>query len=510
MNPSLSIRASAAIIYSSLIFAFNYCNPIVAIGKEKAAPLSDVEKVLVEPRQMLSSGRPEDCETRVAEILRNDSTNVDARQLHAEALYQLRRYHYAADEDREVLKVRPDDPAACLLMGKILQSIHQPAKAVEYYNKYLGLVKASDTTAQYKTLVQVLSDEAKSQAEQHAKSRAEVGDYLAAVGGNGFAKWSEPQSIRVHVNSGQGVEGYRPEFEEALRQAFDDWTQSTDGKIAFVFVADPANAQMVVTWTSDLKAPALKAEAGLAKTSWGSDGLNKADILLLTLDPFKEGPIGTNYLFNVCLHEIGHALGLQGHSPHSEDIMSPQLYTQQGLSDRDINTVLALYSNKMSSDSMPATDEYGRPLSASVKCDRLVQAGSAAAMAGQYDKAIEKLKAALGINPNIELARKNLAVAANNLAIASGTAPEKEISLLHLALYWEPTNMAARQNLSALMQSQGKDPKSPGARISIAEQCLNSNDTVGAIVEYNEALALKEDPAIRSKLSLLKARSASK
>jgi tetratricopeptide (TPR) repeat protein len=133
-----------------------------------------------------------------------------------------------------------------------------------------------------------------------------------------------------------------------------------------------------------------------------------------------------------------------------------------------------------------------------------VQAGSAAAMAGQYDKAIEKLEAALSMNPNLDLAKKNLAVAANNLAISAATQPDKEIHLLHLALFWEPTNQAARQNLNSLLQSQNKDPKSFAIRVSIADQCASANDPKGATVEYREALAIKDDPAIRSKLNALK------
>ena len=40
--------------------------------------------------------------------------------------------------------------------------------------------------------------------------------------------------------------------------------------------------------------------------------------------------------------KLGTRLGLQGHSPHEDDIMYPSLSSQQGLSPRDINTMLAL------------------------------------------------------------------------------------------------------------------------------------------------------------------------
>lgn len=476
----------------------------VAVKAEGSAALSESQKALDQARQALCEGQTEESESTLREILQKDGTCLEARQLHAEVLYQLRQYHFALDEAKVVLNDRPKDPDIALLMAKIYQSIHQSARAAQFYKKYLELAKTGDPT--YQTLVQILEDQARSEADKHSKARASVGDYLSAVGGIAYARWKNPQAIRVYVKSGHGIEGYRSEFEEALRQAFDDWSEAAEGKIAFVFTANPADAQLSVTWTSDLKAPALKAEAGFCQNHTDADGLSKSDILLLTLDPFKEGPIGTNYLFNICLHEIGHALGLVGHSPYEQDIMSPSLYTQQGLSDRDVNTVLALYSDKSNLESLSNKDEYGRPLSEQVKCDRLVQAGTAAAISGDYNKAIEKLSLALEMNPQIDLARKNLAVAANNLAIAPGISAERKLALLYLALYWQVDNQAARDNLNNELNFQGRDPRSFAVRVALAHQCLSKSDPIGATVEYREALSIKEDKAIRSQLNALESR----
>jgi predicted Zn-dependent protease len=333
-----------------------------------------------------------------------------------------------------------------------------------------------------------------------------VGNYLAAVTQNAMMRWPSPENIKVNIKDGTGINGYRPEFEEALRQAFDEWSESSNGKINFSIVAASDSADMTVTWTSDLHAPALKAEAGLATTSYGSNGLNKADILLLTVDPLKDGPVGKNMLYNVCLHEIGHALGLQGHSPTEGDIMYPALGVQQGLSDRDINTLMALYGGDIKSPmALSDKDEYGRPLPPSVVCERLTHAGSQAAMNGDFETAIEKLQAALVINPSQDLAKKNLGVAANNLAIASGTSPEKALTLLHLALYWDPKNEASRHNLNAALQNQGKDPLAFKTRVDFAEFCQSHQDIKGAIVEYMEALSIKSDDGIKAKLNHLRA-----
>ena len=50
-------------------------------------------------------------------------------------------------------------------------------------------------------------------------------------------------------------------------------------------------------------------------------------------------------IHQVMLHEMGHALGLAGHSPSDQDIMgAPPRPEVSGLSSRDRNTLKALYA----------------------------------------------------------------------------------------------------------------------------------------------------------------------
>ncbi len=462
-------------------------------------------------RQVLNDLSVDQAEQQIADYLKANVDNADVREVHAESLYKLGRYHYAVDELTKAMQTRVDNPEDALLMGKILQSMHKSKEAVQWYKKFISLSPKDERVTQYETLQRVLEESLASDSEKHKKVRAEAGNYLAAVTQNAMMRWPSPENIKVHIKDGNGVTGFRPELEEALRQAFDQWSESSSGKIHFNIVAIADNADMIVTWTDDLHAPALKAEAGLTTTVYGPKGLSKADILLLTVDPFKEGPVGRNVMYNICLHEIGHALGLEGHSPTEGDIMYPALGAQQDLSDRDINTLMALYAGDLKvSTALPDKDEYGRALPPSVISERLTHDGSAAAMNGDFQTAIDKLQAALAINPAQDLAKKNLGVAANNLAIAPGTAPEKSIELLHLALYWDPKSEASRQNLNSIFQSQGKDPTAFKTRVECAEACQSHKDIKGAIVEYSEALSIKSDDGIKAKLQILRASAAKK
>src|SRR5262249_48931115 len=73
--------------------------------------------------------------------------------------------------------------------------------------------------------------------------------------------------------------------------------------------------------------------------------IEHADIRILTVDRESERPIGEDDMKKTCLHELGHALGLQGHSTNNHDIMfysvSPTVWPV--LSKRDKATLLGIY-----------------------------------------------------------------------------------------------------------------------------------------------------------------------
>jgi len=459
------------------------------------------EPVVIEARELIQANKVGEAEAKLGAALRKFPDDDGTRLLHADTLYQLGRNHFAADEIKIVLEHDPNNAEAVLLSGKIFQNMRHAGEAIAAYKKFQTLKPDDQRSQQYGALIGILESESK----QAAQKREDTGDdYLAAVAGSNLLKWNIEKPISVYVKDGSDVEGYRPEFEESLRQAFDEWNKASDGKIKFVFIQNPGTAQMSVNWTNDLHAPALTAEAGTARTSFGSTGIENAEISLLTVDPLKDGPLGKNQVFNTCLHEIGHALGLQGHSPHPEDIMNGQLSVQQGLSARDIRTINALYCDKTAEvRKILDKDEYGRPLPPSVLCQRHVQEGCVAAGNNQFEKAIAEFEAALKIDPKQERAREGIAIVFNNMAVEKDTSTDKAIELFRKALYWDPTFDVARSNLNSYLQSLGLDPKSFAARVKLAEQLLDKHDTRGAIVEYTEALIYKDDAAIRKKLETL-------
>src|SRR5437870_681997 len=89
-----------------------------------------------------------------------------------------------------------------------------------------------------------------------------------------------------------------------------------------------------------------------------------------------------------------------------------------------------------------------------------------------------------------------------NRASACLEVPSQAMHCLHEALIIERDSTSVT-TLQGVIRSLGKDPESFDDRVALAEQAKKSGDNNGAIVELREALLIKDDAAIRARLSLL-------
>jgi hypothetical protein len=176
-------------------------------------------------------------------------------------------------------------------------------------------------------------------------------DYLPSVCHEGTYTWeANKMPIKVYVSDGRGVPGYRPQFGQFIRHAFDEWTAHSQNKLAWVEVQDPNQADVTVTWTNKITERPEGTEAGKtdAYTRYnrvtGKGIIYGAKMQFLTRLPERE--FSDNEVEKTCLHEAGHAFGLQGHSPYPDDIMYYAIQQRQHaeLTDRDVNTMNKLYA----------------------------------------------------------------------------------------------------------------------------------------------------------------------
>jgi tetratricopeptide (TPR) repeat protein/predicted Zn-dependent protease len=182
-------------------------------------------------------------------------------------------------------------------------------------------------------------------------------DYLeSAVSDGKCFRWSaDKMPIRVYIYPGAGTTDYRDSFARVLADSFSVWQKGAESRVSFWIVQDPAQADITCDWTSNpatIQNAGGGGEGGLTKLSGQAepDGHNvkivRARISLLT-KPRGAMPISDDEMKKVCLHEIGHALGLNGHSNDNHDVMffseSPSVWP--ALTKRDKATICRLYAN---------------------------------------------------------------------------------------------------------------------------------------------------------------------
>lgn len=121
-----------------------------------------------------------------------------------------------------------------------------------------------------------------------------------------------------------------------------------------------------------------------------------------------------------------------------------------------------------------------------------------------YDTAIEKFKQSLQKSPGYKYAHDNLAIAYNNVGISVPDDHEKSLKAFHMSMWLNPANKTTQANLNGAIKFAGKNPKSFEDRVALADQAVKDNDFAAAIVEYTQALSIRDDANVRKKLADVK------
>ena len=154
------------------------------------------------------------------------------------------------------------------------------------------------------------------------------------------ARW--PTRV-IRVAFAQGAETHPlSELRTAMENQIRRWTVATGGLVTFSFTDEPADAEVHVTFVDpgDPDIPSGSGEQAVTKLEWfrsnPRDTISRAQIKILT------GLTGRQ-VASIAAHEMGHALGITGHSDNRGDLMAPQISTGTPVSLRDASTIAFLY-----------------------------------------------------------------------------------------------------------------------------------------------------------------------
>jgi predicted Zn-dependent protease len=180
-----------------------------------------------------------------------------------------------------------------------------------------------------------------SPAAQAVYATAPDADYLNRM--EGRSRWPDGHLIKVYVAPG------RPSFAGIVASCFDQWSKAASDKIAYTFVESPRKADYVIKWTARQHEAQDGTEAGLTTTDTYLDDANREFILRAhtnILTRYDGTWLSDKDIAETVLHELGHGLGIEGHSPNSADIMYYAVSARQSghLTQRDANTMAHLYA----------------------------------------------------------------------------------------------------------------------------------------------------------------------
>lgn len=157
-------------------------------------------------------------------------------------------------------------------------------------------------------------------------------------------RWNHvPIRFYMDTSSGEGLTGFDSEDLEYVRTAAKVWEEKTGGVVSFVEVADPEEAELVISWSASLTqmtggrvvgegGPTRAIETGGKYTL-----LEGGEVFLI---PTENRCVGVNRP----VHEIGHVLGL-GHAPAGfGDIMfSKEISCNQNITGVTVRAIEILY-----------------------------------------------------------------------------------------------------------------------------------------------------------------------
>jgi tetratricopeptide (TPR) repeat protein len=250
----------------------------------------------------------------------------------------------ALSEFNRALSFSSQMPAVTLNIAECYKQLGQIDQAKFYLKSFIDENPNSPQVSEAKSSLNALRHTAKITGDTTAT------DYLDSVTKKGIIGWSQQKMpIKVFIEDGRDIFGYQDLFSELVQKSLWQWAQASNRALFWRIVPNRSQADIAFHWTSDRSDFPHGAEQGIAKLTWKGHCIQHVNVTICTVPVGlnETKPLSANEMEQTCLHEIGHALGLTGHSSNNNDVMffcvRPYPVTQ--LTERDKNAIARLYSN---------------------------------------------------------------------------------------------------------------------------------------------------------------------
>lgn len=241
---------------------------------------------------------------------------------------------------QKAIEMAPNEPLLHFNLAVIQEKQGKIMEAYDHYHQYVKL--SSNPDPQIVELVRSFD------ARRFSASKDPDYSILTTKESRGerliWQDWQMPLLVFIVMNDpSQAL------FVPEVYKDFDIWTQATQGHLRFREVGFPDQARILITLK---QGPLMDANASIGHASFNIETLNTEDpmkrlrvtIVVNTGEPGSAITLENRkqQVRKLVLHELGHSIGIWGHSSDPGDIM----YTHplvSDLSSRDVRTIQKLY-----------------------------------------------------------------------------------------------------------------------------------------------------------------------
>ncbi len=326
--------------------------------------------------------------------------------------YKVKNYPKAASLLQKSLRENPGNADGVFYLGMAYTHLNNYEGARKAFETVIQMVPPGDPLAakarnnmDYVTKQQITLASSSAKAAQvlnTSLSRASKPNYLTyAIPSGKVVHFSTARMpIKVYIDDGASLPGWNTEMKQSVTYAMRAWQSATGGKVSFVQTYTKSNADIMVTWQKTFD----EGKIGVSPWQTIGDTIIRSDVILSTLNPQTGKAFSLDALKQVAMHEMGHAIGIKGHSPYPEDIMFwSKTYDRTTLSQRDITTIGMLY--KLEAD---IQNNAGMSTAMTQKYFQLYESGRKAQIEHRVADAIAYYRQALAISRALPEAKFNL------------------------------------------------------------------------------------------------------
>ncbi len=234
----------------------------------------------------------------------------------------------------------------CTIMAAALEGLGQPTKARSWLKLACKLDQNQLENPVMQAAIKRLEDPA-----INVKSSPNASDYASGL--TSTTPWRKrDMPLKVYVRSNYQLPTYHKQFLSLVCGAMDQWCQALDNRVSYQVIDSPGKANLIWDYTEHRELCTSDHEPGLdGATQLQIRASDNAPIQGKIVILVKDSPAQTEFRTDKkisahCLHEMGHALGMHGHSSNNTDVMflASNLNPVTKLSQRDKNTIRKLYA----------------------------------------------------------------------------------------------------------------------------------------------------------------------